>query len=105
MIASASTYPHEVARTRLRELVDGKCRYTGLFNCFSTIVKEEGNNIFITINISGWRALYGGMGTHLMRTVPNTGLMFLTYEFVVNFVNKKRLAARKSKQHVQSNTC
>lgn len=31
----------------------------------------------------GWRALYGGMGTHLLRSVPNAAVVFLAYEVAV----------------------
>ncbi|KAL9656947.1 hypothetical protein ABK040_007038 [Willaertia magna] len=74
LIASAITYPHEVVRTRMREMVDGKCRYDkGMINAFKTIAKEEGR-----------RGLYSGMGAHLIRVVPNTAIMFLTYEFIIH---------------------
>lgn len=79
LIASAMTYPHEVVRTRMREIVDGKCRYDkGMINAFKTIAREEGT-----------RGLYSGMGAHLIRVVPNTAIMFLTYEFIIHSMDKK----------------
>ena len=30
----------------------------------------------------GTRGLYGGMGVHLVRVVPNTAILFYTYETV-----------------------
>jgi len=74
LIASAATYPHEVIRTRLREQrYDTK--YKGVFSGLSLIYKEE-----------GFRGLYGGMGAHLIRVVPNAAIMFATYEFVVYYL-------------------
>jgi solute carrier family 25, member 33/36 len=73
LVASLLTYPHEVVRTRMRELVNGKCPYNGLYDAFTRIAKEEGRS-----------GLYRGMGVHLSRTVPNTAIMFFVYEYVVN---------------------
>jgi solute carrier family 25, member 33/36 len=72
MIASMATYPHEVARTRLREQSRmGIFKYRGMWQTIRTVAKEEGR-----------KGLYGGMGVHLMKVVPNSALMFLTYEVV-----------------------
>lgn len=72
--AAIVTYPHEVVRTRLRQapLQDGRLKYTGLVQCFSTIWKEEG----IT-------SLYGGLTPHMLRVVPSAAIMFGMYEFVL----------------------
>jgi solute carrier family 25 protein 33/36 len=34
----------------------------------------------------GVRGLYGGLAAHLLRVVPNTTLVFFTYEFVMQFL-------------------
>lgn len=69
LIASLSTYPHEVIRTRQRQSADS--RYRGIVQSFKLIAKEEGA-----------RGLYGGLFPHLLRTVPNSAIMFLVYELV-----------------------
>lgn len=72
--AAVVAYPHEVIRTRLRQQeIDGKRKYHSVFQAFRKIFHEEGRI-----------GLYGGLGTHLLRQVPNTAIMFLTYEAVVH---------------------
>lgn len=77
-IASMITYPHEVIRTRLRQapLKDGKPKYTGLVQCFKLVVKEE-----------GLASMYGGLTPHLLRTVPNSIIMFGTWELVIKLLS------------------
>ncbi|KAL8953987.1 MAG: hypothetical protein Q9222_000197 [Ikaeria aurantiellina] len=72
--AAIITYPHEVVRTRMRQapLQGGHLKYTGLWQCFSTIWKEE-----------GVAALYGGLTPHMLRVVPSAAIMFGMYEFVL----------------------
>ncbi|XP_032823979.2 solute carrier family 25 member 36-like [Petromyzon marinus] len=67
--ASCLAYPHEVARTRLRE--EGT-KYRSLVQTLRVVAREEG----------GW-ALYRGLPAHLLRQVPNTAIMMATYEVVV----------------------
>ncbi|KAL9971647.1 hypothetical protein ACROYT_G017843, partial [Oculina patagonica] len=77
-IAASLCYPHEVARTRLRQQESeflGKHKYRSFLQTLKTVVKEE-----------GWSGLYGGLGTHLLRQVPNTAIMFFTYEGVVHLL-------------------
>lgn len=75
-VAVLLTYPHEVIRTRMRELpLQGQPRkYTGLIQSFRLISSTEG--------VAG---LYGGMAAHLIRVVPNACIMFLTYELFVRY--------------------
>ncbi|ODV87984.1 hypothetical protein CANARDRAFT_193766 [[Candida] arabinofermentans NRRL YB-2248] len=79
-IASLITYPHEVIRTRLRQAPmsnNGKPKYTGLVQCFRLVVKEE-----------GLASMYGGLTPHLMRTVPNSMIMFGTWELFTKALSK-----------------
>lgn len=63
----------EVIRTRLRE--EGS-KYRSFFQTLSMVVREE-----------GYRALYRGLTTHLVRQIPNTAIMMCTYELVVYLLN------------------
>ncbi|XP_048460075.1 solute carrier family 25 member 36-A [Rhincodon typus] len=67
--ATSIAYPHEVIRTRLRE--EGT-KYRSFFQTFSLVITEE-----------GYRSLYRGLITHLVRQIPNTAIMMATYELVV----------------------
>ena len=72
IVASIATYPDEVARTRMREQArEGMFRYSGMWQTLRVIAAEEGA-----------QGLYSGMGVHLTKVVPNSALMFLTYEVV-----------------------
>lgn len=68
-IASCLAYPHEVARTRLRE--DGN-KYNRFWQTLALVAKEE-----------GVRGVYRGLATQLVRQIPNTAIMMATYEAVV----------------------
>ena len=74
--ACIAVYPHEVIRTRLREqrqTAAGKPRkYRNFVQAFHRIAVEEGR-----------AGLYSGMGVHLVRSVPNTAILFVAYEMLV----------------------
>lgn len=77
LFAAVLAYPHEVARTRLRQapMEGGQPKYTGLVQCFKLVWKQEG--------VIG---LYGGLTPHLMRTVPSAAIMFGMYEVILRFL-------------------
>ncbi|ATY63035.1 mitochondrial carrier RIM2 [Cordyceps militaris] len=77
-VAAVLAYPHEVARTRLRQapVADGRLKYTGLIQCFRLVWKEE-----------GLMGLYGGLTPHLLRTVPSAAIMFAMYEGILRLCN------------------
>ena len=71
-------YPHEVLRTRLRQQSNeilGRARYTSITQTARMILAEE-----------GWTAFYSGLGTHLLRQVPNTVILLLTYEAIIHYL-------------------
>ena len=76
LLATTLCYPHEVARTRLRQQQNeflGAHEYRGFVQTLGTVVAQE-----------GWRGLYRGLGTHVVRQIPNTAVIFFTYEAVVH---------------------
>lgn len=83
-IAICATYPHEVVRTRLREQsLNGAFKYNkGFVQALRTIAREEGR-----------KGLYGGMPIHLLRSVPNAAIMFLSFELVNQMLTKADKAA------------
>ncbi|KAJ9155349.1 hypothetical protein NKR23_g1535 [Pleurostoma richardsiae] len=78
LFAAILTYPHEVARTRLRQapMADGRPKYTGLIQCFKLVWKEE-----------GMVGMYGGLTPHLLRTVPSAAIMFGMYEGILRLLD------------------
>lgn len=70
LVASCASYPHEVVRTRLREHHDSAAANTrGMVGWLRHIARTEG--------VAG---LYGGLGIHLIRTVPNAAMLFVVME-------------------------
>lgn len=72
--ATCVAYPHEVARTRLRE-PGGK--YRSFWQTLRLVYREEGR-----------RGLYRGLGTQLVRQIPNTAIMMATYELTVTLLRQ-----------------
>jgi len=80
--ATCVAYPHEVARTRLRE---PGTKYTSFWQSLGLVYKEE-----------GVQGLYRGLGTNLVRQIPNTAVMMATYELTLHLLHRY-------KAHVISN--
>ncbi|XP_065320354.1 solute carrier family 25 member 36-like [Gordionus sp. m RMFG-2023] len=73
--AATIAYPHEVARTRLRE---GKDKYRTFWKTLIVIAREE-----------KYKGLYRGLLTHLIRQIPNTAITLATYETLAYFMTRK----------------
>lgn len=80
--ATCSAYPHEVARTRLREP--------------GTKYNKFWQTLFLTRREEGYRGLYRGLWTHLMRQLPSTAIIWGTYEIVSTTLNRWQLQSAKS---------
>lgn len=76
--ACVIAYPHEVARTRLRE--EGT-RYKSFVQTIYSVLAEEG--------VVG---LYRGLSIHLLRAIPYTAITMSTYELVVSLLNQEMFA-------------
>ncbi|TKA27238.1 hypothetical protein B0A50_04575 [Salinomyces thailandicus] len=111
--ATTATYPHEVLRTRMQtqqRLYTADPKTNGgethpqqqnhsrsLLRTFRTILREE-----------GWKAMYRGMGTNMLRAVPAAMTTMLTYESVkggLERVVEQGLVSREDEaERVQENT-
>lgn len=72
--ATCLAYPHEVARTRLRE---SGTKYISFWQTIGLVYREEGR-----------AGLYRGLATNLVRQIPNTAVMMATYELTVHLLDK-----------------
>eukprot|EP00298_Acanthocystis_sp_HF-20_P001909 c12391_g1_i2.p1 GENE.c12391_g1_i2~~c12391_g1_i2.p1 ORF type:complete len:357 (+),score=132.05 c12391_g1_i2:55-1071(+) len=91
LLASSATYPHEVIRTRLRE-PEFPEEHRGFFKAIKLVVRTE-----------GWRALYNGMAVHLLRTVPNAAVLFVTYEGICQLYHSYASTEGKVHQYLHNN--
>jgi solute carrier family 25 folate transporter 32 len=83
LTASLITYPLEVVRTRMQvQRSDGQLplHYNGVVGSFKTIIREE-----------GFRGLYVGLQTNLIRVVPACAITFTSYELLMRWLRKLHL--------------
>lgn len=73
--ATCVAYPHEVARTRMRE---AGLKYRSFWQTLRLVNREEGR-----------RGLYKGLTTQLVRQIPNTAIMMATYELTVYLLKQQ----------------
>ena len=75
VISQVLTYPLDVIRTRVT-VYPGK--YTGIFNCAATMIKEEGP-----------QSLFGGILPTIMGVIPYEGAQFYAYGGLKNLYQTK----------------
>jgi solute carrier family 25 folate transporter 32 len=75
LIATLITYPHDIARTRLH--VERGAQAKGVFSMIKSIVDQE-----------GFRGLYTGLGTQLVRVVPACAVTFTTFETLMTMLEE-----------------
>ncbi|KAK9894219.1 mitochondrial carrier [Cystobasidium minutum MCA 4210] len=92
-IASVTTYPHEVVRTRLqiqRSIPTSSRSVDGISEA-TTATKKTRNILQIIKDIAaerGIKGFYRGLTVNLFRTVPASALTILTYELLMRNLHK-----------------
>jgi solute carrier family 25 protein 33/36 len=69
----------------------GLFKYKGMWQTLRVIAKEEGRV-----------GLYSGMGIHLLKVVPNSALMFLTYELVNSWLGEFTVVDKGNREEVNA---
>lgn len=72
LVASVSTYPLQVVRTRMQERMRDGARYGNFHRAFMHIARTEG--------LAG---LYRGLSANIMRVTPQAAVTFVTYEQIL----------------------
>lgn len=89
MMASISTYPHEVVRTRLQ--VERKAHHLPIQNRHAN-TSEIALIVKSILEESGFRGLYKGLSVTLLRTVPNSAMTLLAYEIIMSELTRRRVS-------------
>jgi hypothetical protein len=78
IVASFSTYPLQVVKTRLQDQQNmyHAVKYTGMLNAFTNIYKNE-----------GFASFYRGMVANIARVTPGAAVTLVFYEQIMNFFN------------------
>lgn len=87
VVASVSTYPVQVIKTRLQQRASASSntpRYSGMLDCATQIAKFE-----------GWRGFYRGIVPNTLRVVPSTALTFAAYEQIASQFRGRAEALRR----------
>ncbi|EME31102.1 mitochondrial carrier isoform 1 [Galdieria sulphuraria] len=81
LLSSITIYPLEVIRSRIQvQNAQTKNGYRGIMDCISRMLRQE-----------GLLAFYKGMGTSLIRTVPNGIIALSSYEMGLRLVHQVNL--------------
>jgi solute carrier family 25 phosphate transporter 23/24/25/41 len=83
-VAQTVTYPLNLCRTKLQtQGVNGRCApYNGMVHCLVSVVKAE-----------GFRGLFAGMAPNLLKAVPSSMLMYVTFRRVQHFFEQAAASA------------
>lgn len=74
MVATSTTYPHEVIRSRVMDYRGHDRSKMGLVSTFKRIINTE-----------GYLALYTGLHVSLIRVIPNCCITFMSYEMILRW--------------------
>ncbi|KAF9267286.1 mitochondrial NAD transporter [Marasmius fiardii PR-910] len=90
MVASITTYPHEVIRTRLQTQ---RRPLTSDLSSDGMLRNHEKRGVIYTttklVRKEGWTSLYRGLSVNLLRTVPNSAVTMLTYELLMRHLSTR----------------
>ncbi|KAI9574475.1 peroxisomal membrane protein PMP47B [Boletus coccyginus] len=86
LVATGTTYPYIVVKSRLQAGHARAERYRSTFHGLLTIFREE-----------GLQGLYGGAGSKLLQSVLTAAILFVAQKRIYDLTNKAVLSLKKSK--------